>query len=530
MFQERPWFYTAFSLLTLYALWLVWSPTYFVTGDGACHLYNAMVWKEMLLYKKSFYHLFYEFNPKISPNYTGHIFLAFLTTFFSPPIAEKILISTYILLLSLGWIRLSQALNLKRSPFLLLLFPLLFQVFLFTGFYNYLLGLAGFLLLFSYYLKKKSCLTQPRTLLVLSLFILLLYFVHVMGFLFFMMTMSVDVLLSISFQKQNRKVWIIPLLSSLLIASPAIVCFFLFSRTQTTADPAPYTSSFRQLFDELIQWKSMLIFHPSESSFLKGLFIFQYLSLTALTLSSLIKKTYSRSQQFLSLMLLLLAALYFFFPDNALGGEMIKWRFQTIIYLVLTLLLASYTINRFLHGTWLAIIFIFSFHHMNSLEHKIGEMSSVVKDIKKIEPLLENNAMILPLSFHTNGVLQGKEISQEVRYSTNHLGEYLYDGKKKMVFADNYEAHTNYFPLIWKPGTDPFPYLSLAESQPPVVDMLAYHAAYPIRYVLVFNLLPEDRHQKAWNELQHGLSPLYQKMAETERCILFRLNTKGLSD
>ena len=107
----------------------------------------------MFLLKNNRYYLKYTLHIKYLLFFfeTLHIFLAFLTTFFSPPTAEKILISTYILLFSLGWIRLSQALNLKRSPFLLLLFPLLFQVFLFTGFYNYLLGLAGFLLLFSYF-------------------------------------------------------------------------------------------------------------------------------------------------------------------------------------------------------------------------------------------------------------------------------------------------------------------------------------------------------------------------------------------
>ena len=59
-----------FLLLLTGAMFLIWYPEVFVTGDGPCHVHNAIAWREMWFHNNAFYTNFYELNPSLSPNYT----------------------------------------------------------------------------------------------------------------------------------------------------------------------------------------------------------------------------------------------------------------------------------------------------------------------------------------------------------------------------------------------------------------------------------------------------------------------------
>ncbi len=77
----------------------IWVPAFIVTGDGACHLYNAKIitelWKDG---KDSFFSNYFEFNPLLSPNWIGHLLLSPLVYLFKAAIAEKIFFSFYVCL------------------------------------------------------------------------------------------------------------------------------------------------------------------------------------------------------------------------------------------------------------------------------------------------------------------------------------------------------------------------------------------------------------------------------------------------
>lgn len=57
---------------------------YFPTLDGPAHLYNSHLIQVLLFQENTVVHDFVEFNPELVPNWTGHLLLAILNTFFLP--------------------------------------------------------------------------------------------------------------------------------------------------------------------------------------------------------------------------------------------------------------------------------------------------------------------------------------------------------------------------------------------------------------------------------------------------------------
>src|SRR5262245_49019596 len=85
-----------FGLILVLHLLPVWLFTYFPSQDGPSHLANSIVLKD---YGKpgTRYHEFYELRWELFPNWTSHMLLAGLMTLAPPLIAEKLLLSIYII-------------------------------------------------------------------------------------------------------------------------------------------------------------------------------------------------------------------------------------------------------------------------------------------------------------------------------------------------------------------------------------------------------------------------------------------------
>jgi hypothetical protein len=98
----------AFLLLgAMIAFAVIFAGAYVVTGDGACHLYNAKLINAMLFKDSAdYYKTFFTFNKQISPNCTGHLLLVIFQFFFSAAIAEKLFFISYILITITGWYKL----------------------------------------------------------------------------------------------------------------------------------------------------------------------------------------------------------------------------------------------------------------------------------------------------------------------------------------------------------------------------------------------------------------------------------------
>jgi hypothetical protein len=153
-------------------------PPYFLTGDNPSHLYNASVVSDLLRNgQSSFYGNFMDINSSIGANWFSHILLGCLLYFFSPPIAEKILITLYIIVFLTGAYRLIRF-NTKEYNILPLgIFLLLFHIILIKGFINFSFSIAYLLWFVWHYLKF---IQHPNRLHLLYCFLssILLYLLH----------------------------------------------------------------------------------------------------------------------------------------------------------------------------------------------------------------------------------------------------------------------------------------------------------------------------------------------------------------
>ncbi len=130
-----------FLVVALLHLLPVWKVGYLPTVDGASHVYNASVLRELSVGAPAFQRVF-RADLRPYPNWLGHTFLLLALTVVPPVIAEKLLVSTILLLFLAGCWTLAGAVDPRNRIFGFLAMPFAFHLLLQMGFYNYSLGVA----------------------------------------------------------------------------------------------------------------------------------------------------------------------------------------------------------------------------------------------------------------------------------------------------------------------------------------------------------------------------------------------------
>lgn len=139
--RRRWWLNALFTVVALLHLLPVWRVEYLPTVDGASHVYNATVLRELSAGTPAFRRVF-SADLRPYPNWLGHAFLWLALAVVPPLIAEKLLVSTIILLFLGGCWKLAGVVDERSRMYALLAMPLTFHVLLQMGFYNYSLGAA----------------------------------------------------------------------------------------------------------------------------------------------------------------------------------------------------------------------------------------------------------------------------------------------------------------------------------------------------------------------------------------------------
>ncbi len=139
--KGRWWLGALFSIVALLHLLPVWRVEYLPTVDGASHVYNATVLRELAAGTPAFQRV-YAADLRPYPNWLGHAFLGLALGLVPPVVAEKLLVSIIILLFLGGCWRLAGVVDPRNRMYALLVMPLTFHVLLQMGFYNYSFGAA----------------------------------------------------------------------------------------------------------------------------------------------------------------------------------------------------------------------------------------------------------------------------------------------------------------------------------------------------------------------------------------------------
>ena len=512
-----------FFVLTLLYLLPIWSIQFFPTQDGPSHVYNSFILKEY--FNTTQYPLlqqYYDLNLQPMPNWFGHLVIASLMFIVDPLIAEKIMLSGYVILflyagrfLIIGVGRGSFLLDKSQYSFFseistnslpLLLFPFVYNYLLHMGFYNFSYSVGFCLLAVGYWWDNHQKLGYKQAI-VFNLIMVCCYFSHMVSTVITLIVVSILWLLTFRLSNLKKHLWQIPM----LLPSCALPIWFIFSHgTKSNHVHWPirrlyeYVSNLEILF-------SFTTFQLKLGKILSACFLL-LLILTLLNLASSIWKKRHLSFQYKDgffLISLVCIVLYVLVPDGMSGGGFISHRLSLypFLFLIPFFQLPKYKLTRWVVFSVLILIALINFGYIINLYPKLDkDMKEFRSGLHKISP----NSRVLPLIFDSRGQCQ------RIGMFLHAIGYYCaYTGG---VEWDNYEANTDYFPILFNPAfKDVRPNLSIIETKPRKMKITPYVDLVDFIYTWS---LPVD------STIQKRIEANYKLVFEKQRTRIYKRNLK----
>ena len=253
---------------TLLCLLQIWWPTYYLTGDGPCHLYNARIIHDLQTgTDTAFYQRFYTYETNPNPNWLSHILLSGLMYVIPAIAAEKLLLSIYTLVLITGFYKVLKQTSGSSSYWITAVFLFVFHHTLAKGFYNFSLGTALYFWMIWWWMRL---LEKRNTLNTLVFFLLsgLTFFAQLLPFVLGIITCG---MLAISYTAtlEHRLPFINRLAQTLItliiLCAPFIALMFWFTNKQGGLNIQLQHHFYRII--ELIQFKYLVNMSTDEELF-----------------------------------------------------------------------------------------------------------------------------------------------------------------------------------------------------------------------------------------------------------------------
>jgi hypothetical protein len=455
----EPWIYGA---LCLFMVGEVWSRSVFFTNDGSAHLYNARILTDMLMGTDAAYADFFSFNTFPEPNWTGHLLLMPLLAAFGPFVAEKVVVSLYVVLFLFGFRWMAMGAKGFNPAFTYLIFPFVFNFPLYTGFFNFCLGLGIMFITVGHWMRRYRWSRPGRGNLLMACLLLLGYFTHLSTFIMtgvvlgaFVMHGLADVFLSekkiIDWTKETGQL-------ALASALPLVLAVWYFIDNDGGGTLENTIPTLHQLSD--LTWlKPIVVFHTGhEQEFTSSLMDVGIAAISASVLfrafavnradDDSVRISYSRydaegkdvSRSFL-IAAVLFFILYLKLPDDMSGGGFVQVRMALVFMLAVVAWLATWPVPRVL-ATLLVPITFYCIVQLNEARSPyMAEQGAIVRELMPAADHLPEGAVVLPIIRNHHWFMG---------HASNYLGT-----RKPLVIVDNYEACTGYFPVIWNLPVNP---------------------------------------------------------------------------
>ncbi len=496
-----------FALLILYLV-PIWCFHYFPSADGPAHLANAHIMRELSRPSGAVFREYYAWNPLPQPNWSGHVMMAAFMIFTSPLIAEKILLSLYILLLPIS-VRFVLGLIEPRARFLsILIFPLVYSVPLHAGLYNFCCSLPVFFFTLGYWIKHRESFSI-RNAIGLGLLLLILYFCHLISFVMagvaIIILTAVDTVMGLkgspgrlSPQALGKGVGERALLPMLAFV-PGGLLAAAYAGHQHNA--VIYSIPFSKRLVDFVSLYSLVTFSKFEL-----IFSVSFAALLAvLALYAVFQRMRKRAfdgWDGLLLVTIVYALIYFAAPDAAAGGGMITPRMQLfpVFGLVLWLGRATFTPawRRAIQWSTVAI----ALGGLSFYTVRYAELNRYIEDFTSGAELIERNATLYPIAFEFRGHRpDGTALSLHTMPFWQAAG-YI-SASRDVIDLLNYEARSPVFPLVFRSDKDPrqIGYVKIngvSWNPEPKIDFQKYtrDSGGRVDYVLVW-MLDRPEHEGA---------------------------------
>jgi hypothetical protein len=514
----------ALTLLYLLPLWLF---PYIPTSDGPTHLEAAQALRTLAEGNNAFFNLFYSSQWRPATNQVYHLLLVTLGRAMPVLVAEKVLLSAYVVLFLTALVFALRGLRggrfrgglsgLPGGLFLYLLHRLLQPLF----------RPAFFLLALGLYFRLAESTTARRTAFLaaaLTLTLLASYFVHVIAAASTLLALGVMVTLGLFRRSRHawRSFWV-----TALAATPAVllILYFIIAPPRGAgSDAAANTATDFLSFSELL--RSFFV-HPPE--FLLKAFV-------SLVVHSWVDVLFTLPWNLLLVTLALLAArrsigrralphgellgalgVFLFIivwtPTRLGEGGWLTERFLPFGYLLLVLWLAGANLSprlwRYAAGVGVVLAGAL-------MAYRIPLHAMLVSDIQEYvdaAAVIENDATVLPLNLASRTVPTAlSAMVPELRYDALGQAVGYVALERQIVNLRNYQAAKGYFPLIYKEARNPALFLSEKGynglgQRPFAFNLEAYRqeTGVGVDYVLIWGDLGAQRGQP---DIQNVLAQL----------------------
>jgi hypothetical protein len=166
--------------LTFALLIPLWGFKYFPSQDGPLHQYNAVVLHNINRPDRPAFREFMVPNPKLVPNWVCPHVLPILLRFCSSIVAEKLLLSVYLILFPLSVRYALGAIRPRAKLLALAALPMVPNQFYHLGFQDFCLSLAGYFFIAGYFLKHRRHFDWANVP-AMAVMLLLLYITHLVS-------------------------------------------------------------------------------------------------------------------------------------------------------------------------------------------------------------------------------------------------------------------------------------------------------------------------------------------------------------
>nr|NIT36404.1 hypothetical protein [candidate division Zixibacteria bacterium] len=173
-----------FALLVCLYIAPLWAFRYVPTADGPSHLANAAIIKDYGDPGAKSLREYYVISRRPSPNLLYHLSLVGLLYVLPPLIAEKVLLTLYVVLFAAAFRYLVAAVSGRPGPAALLVFPFVFSFSFNLGFFGWGISLALAALGVGYYWRRRDRL-NVRAVIALNALAFAIYLAHLLGWAIF---------------------------------------------------------------------------------------------------------------------------------------------------------------------------------------------------------------------------------------------------------------------------------------------------------------------------------------------------------
>jgi hypothetical protein len=522
------------ALLLLHVVPL-WFFTYFPSQDGPTHLENAVILREYR--DRPVLQEFYEPNLSPDPNWLGHLILAGLMTILPLLIAEKVLLTGYLLLLPISVYYALNGIRPGAGWLTVLIFPFVQHFLYHMGFHNFCYSLAVFFLVIGYWVRVQDRFGL-RQLAVLAGLILLLYFCHLVAVVMALMAVGGLGLLGTLIEWRTvpaEKRWGV-LLHRLVLPMaafvPTVALGFAFVGRQGTGSAWAYSAA--ELFKRLRQIEVLVSYRVPlpgpiylEPLLVQSVFWELMILAVVVLLTRVRRRLWNRGDGVLALVVLATIA-YFTAPSTLSGGQFVNTRLSLFPFFFLILWLSVHSFGtgtkRILQVTGtLLVLGLLGLHII-----AYASFNEYLKEYVSVAPQLEADRTLLPMPFSRELQTENGRLAASKIGVFRHAAGYL-AAERGVIDLENYEATTRYFPFKYREEINPYRRLGLGEgadrglqAEPPEVDIVAYekNTGKRVDYVLVWNVLPEQRDTPAGKKIFEQIDRGYELTYTSPRQLL----------